>query len=208
MTSSSRELVPVAPFACRSSAKSAFDLAAPDIGRPGLHPHELRHTAASLAIAAGADVKVVQPMLGHASAAMTLDRYGHLFGDRLDDVAERMASARDVAVAPLLPRSEEKHPLIRRFASHPGNPDLRRRAPGRIRTCATASGERSSGVGDVCCRWNSAVLLRSSGGWRWRRAIVSDSQRVPQPGSVVTLTSNQKAGFRHASIAEVRGGSK
>ena len=38
-------------------------------------------------------------MLGHASAAMTPDQYGHLFGDRLDEVAERMAAAR----AALLP---------------------------------------------------------------------------------------------------------
>ncbi|WP_407659388.1 tyrosine-type recombinase/integrase [Lipingzhangella rawalii] len=45
----------------------------------GLTPHKLRHTAASLAIAAGADVKVVQQMLGHATATMTLDTYGHLF---------------------------------------------------------------------------------------------------------------------------------
>jgi integrase len=52
---------------------AAFDAAAVAIGKPGLHPHELRHTAASLAIASGADVKVVQQMLGHASAAMTLD---------------------------------------------------------------------------------------------------------------------------------------
>ena len=61
---------------------------------PGFHPHELRHTAASLAIASGADVKVVQQMLGHKSATMTLDLYGHLFGDRLDVVADAMDSAR------------------------------------------------------------------------------------------------------------------
>ena len=51
-----------------------FDAAAREIGLPGLTPHELRHTAASLAISAGAHVEVVQRMLGHASAAMTLDR--------------------------------------------------------------------------------------------------------------------------------------
>jgi integrase len=61
---------------------------------PGLTPHELRHTAASLAIASGATVKGVQAMLGHASAAMTLDRYGHLFGDELDAVADRLEAAR------------------------------------------------------------------------------------------------------------------
>ena len=41
----------------------------------GLTPHELRHTAASLTVSAGANVKSVQRMLGHASAAMTLDVY-------------------------------------------------------------------------------------------------------------------------------------
>src|SRR5664280_1878635 len=48
---------------------------AASLGRKGLHPHALRHTAASLAIASGANVKVVQQMLGHKSAIMTLDLY-------------------------------------------------------------------------------------------------------------------------------------
>ncbi|WP_436785775.1 tyrosine-type recombinase/integrase [Yinghuangia sp. YIM S10712] len=56
----------------------------------GITPHKLRHTAASLSIAAGADVKVVQQMLGHKSATMTLDLYGHLFPDRLDEVASKL----------------------------------------------------------------------------------------------------------------------
>lgn len=59
-----------------------FDRAAKESGVPGLVPHELRHTAASLAISAGATVKSVQRMLGHASATLTLDRYGHLFPRR------------------------------------------------------------------------------------------------------------------------------
>lgn len=63
-----------------------------------LHPHELRHTAASLAIASGADVKVVQQMLGHKSATMTLDLYGHLFPDRLDVVADALDAARRAAL--------------------------------------------------------------------------------------------------------------
>lgn len=42
--------------------------------------HELRHTAASLAIQAGANIKALQNMLGHQSAGLTLDRYGHLYG--------------------------------------------------------------------------------------------------------------------------------
>ena len=55
----------------------------------GVTPSDLRHTAASLAIAA-ANVKAVQRMLGHASAAMTLDIYAGLFGDDLDGVADAL----------------------------------------------------------------------------------------------------------------------
>lgn len=51
-----------------------------------LTTYELRHTAASMAIAAGADVKAIQRMLGHSSASMTLDVYGHLWDSALDDV--------------------------------------------------------------------------------------------------------------------------
>lgn len=54
---------------------------------PYIAPHDLRHTAASLAVSAGANVKAVQRMLGHASAAMTLDVYADLFDDDLDAVA-------------------------------------------------------------------------------------------------------------------------
>ncbi|WP_347344205.1 tyrosine-type recombinase/integrase [Microbacterium sp.] len=65
-----------------------------------LTPHDLRHTAASLSISSGADVKAVQRMLGHKSAAMTLDTYADLFEDDLSDVAARLdqgALAADVS---------------------------------------------------------------------------------------------------------------
>lgn len=71
------------------------------LGDLALTPHKLRHTAASLAIAAGADVKVVQTMLGHKSAAMTLDVYGHLWPDRLDEVADVLDTGRTSALAKL-----------------------------------------------------------------------------------------------------------
>jgi site-specific recombinase XerC len=68
----------------------------------GLHPHALRRTAASLAIASGANVKVVQQMLGHKSATMTLDRYGHLYPDQFDEIADRPdTAARGARVYPL-----------------------------------------------------------------------------------------------------------
>ena len=56
-------------------------------------PHGLRHTTASLAISVGANVKVVQRMLGHATAAMTLDPYGHLLDDDLTGVADTLGKA-------------------------------------------------------------------------------------------------------------------
>jgi len=46
---------------------------------PRVTAHDLRHTATSLAVSAGANVKAVQKMLGHASAVMTLDTYADLF---------------------------------------------------------------------------------------------------------------------------------
>jgi integrase len=58
---------------------------------PRISAHSLRHTAASLAISAGANVKVVQRMLGHSSAAMTLDVYADLFDDDLTAVAEKLS---------------------------------------------------------------------------------------------------------------------
>ena len=61
----------------------------------GVRLHDLRHTCASLAISAGANVKVVQRLLGHKSAVLTLDRYGHLFPDDLDAVADAFDSAAD-----------------------------------------------------------------------------------------------------------------
>lgn len=60
---------------------------------PKVTPHELRHTAASLAIHAGANVKAVQRMLGHKSAAMTLDTYADLFETDVDGVATALDAA-------------------------------------------------------------------------------------------------------------------
>lgn len=64
----------------------------------GITPHKLRHTAASHAIAAGASVKLIQQMLGHARATETLDIYGHLFPDTLDTVMDNVAQRRAEAL--------------------------------------------------------------------------------------------------------------
>lgn len=75
-------------------AASVKRVQAIDPSFPKVTPHSLRHTAASLAISAGANVKAVQRMLGHASAAMTLDVYSDLFDDDLNAVADALDQAR------------------------------------------------------------------------------------------------------------------
>ncbi len=72
-----------------------FDPAVTRAGLAPLTPHDLCDTAASLAISAGANIKTIQRMLGHASAAMTLDIYAGLFDDDLDRVGERLSDAAD-----------------------------------------------------------------------------------------------------------------
>jgi integrase len=71
-----------------------FSKAVEASGVPRTTPHDLRHTAASLAVSAGANVKAIQKMLGHASAAMTLDIYADLFDDDLEAVAVALDDAR------------------------------------------------------------------------------------------------------------------
>lgn len=61
-----------------------------EIGRPDARPHDLRHTCATAAIAAGADIKSVQELMGHATAAFTLDKYGHTSEKMKQDTADRL----------------------------------------------------------------------------------------------------------------------
>jgi integrase len=62
--------------AIRTAREKVNDLPA------GFRYHDLRHFYAALLIASGADVKIVQARLRHASAKTTLDTYGHLWPDR------------------------------------------------------------------------------------------------------------------------------
>jgi integrase len=66
---------------------------------PTITPHDLRHSAASLAVSAGANVKAIQRMLGHARAPMALDVYADLFDDDLDGVADSLDAAIKSAAA-------------------------------------------------------------------------------------------------------------
>jgi integrase len=85
-----------------------FKPAARAAGLPAtLRFYDLRHTAASLLIREGASVKAVQKQLGHATAGITLDTYGHLFPDELDALAGRLE---DVHVRALAARAADVWP--------------------------------------------------------------------------------------------------
>lgn len=72
-----------------------FKAIAASIGRPDARPHDLRHTAATVAIASGADVKSVQELLGHATASFTLNVYAHTSEQMMKDTAARVQSYYD-----------------------------------------------------------------------------------------------------------------
>jgi integrase len=86
---------PFEPSTVRRRALAAWDAANQRVCRNSddnaeLMPitlHEARHTFASLLIASGANAKVLQTVMGHATIQMTFDRYGHLMPDALDDLA-------------------------------------------------------------------------------------------------------------------------
>lgn len=68
----------------------AFKKAAASIGRPDARFHDLRHSYAVAALRSGDDIKTVQGNLGHATAAFTLDVYGHVTDQMKQDSASRM----------------------------------------------------------------------------------------------------------------------
>jgi hypothetical protein len=76
-------------------------------GLPPIRLHDLRHGAASLALAAGADLKVVQDMLGHSSIVLTADTYTSVLPEVAHKVAEDIASL-IIAAGCLIPGSQER----------------------------------------------------------------------------------------------------
>src|SRR5690606_13507283 len=78
------------------TSECAIDAAREQVGlSEGFRFHDLRHYFASLLIASGLDVKVVQARLRHASAKTTLDTYGHLWPDRDDSSRAAVAAVYD-----------------------------------------------------------------------------------------------------------------
>ncbi|WP_241178003.1 tyrosine-type recombinase/integrase [Mycolicibacterium nivoides] len=75
---------------------------------PTITPHDLRHTCASLLISTGANIKVVQRQLGHATAAMTLDQYGHLYDADLTHAADVLSDALEATAVSLRHSADTK----------------------------------------------------------------------------------------------------
>lgn len=71
-------------------ADRGFKAALITAGLSGFHFHSLRHTYAVNSIRAGEDIKTIQLSLGHATAAFTLDKYGHVTDRMKKDSAARM----------------------------------------------------------------------------------------------------------------------
>jgi integrase len=62
-------------------------------GLPHIRFHDLRHTCATLLLSRGHHPKLVQELLGHASVALTLDRYSHVLPGMGDQTAAAMEAA-------------------------------------------------------------------------------------------------------------------
>ena len=68
----------------------AFKIIVTESGMPMVRFHDLRHSYAVISLKSGDDVKTVQENLGHATAAFTLDTYGHVTEKMKKDSANRM----------------------------------------------------------------------------------------------------------------------
>ena len=73
-----------------------FRVAVDAAGLPKIRLHDMRHTAASLALAMGIHPKVVSERLGHSSVAITLDTYSHLTPGLQEEAAARLGEIIDI----------------------------------------------------------------------------------------------------------------
>ena len=72
-------------------AAEMFRVAAKAVGlKPGQGMHQLRHTCVSVLIEKGANIKQIQYWVGHSSITETMDTYGHLFPESMDDLANKL----------------------------------------------------------------------------------------------------------------------
>ena len=134
------------PLRNRNWRRDVFDSAVAALGLK-ITPHNLRDTAASLAIQEGASVVAVARLLGHESAATTLNHYAGLFPTDLDDIASRLDAAARLTIASQRESSDAKQSPTKHRPDEAEAEQLNSEqtaltcknisAPGRIRTCDT-----------------------------------------------------------------------
>ncbi|MEK8228721.1 tyrosine-type recombinase/integrase [Oerskovia sp. M15] len=113
--------------------------------------HDLRHYFASLLIASGLDVKVVQARLRHASAKTTLDTYGHLWPDRDNTSRAAVAAVYRKGNNDGLLRTRHRRRLLRaRPRRPPPSPALRGRGGLRHRRHRLHRRRRDHGIRSGC----------------------------------------------------------
>jgi len=81
------------PLDFRNLATASFKPLLKKAGLPDIRFHDLRHTCATLLLSRGHHPKLVQELLGHASVALTLDRYSHVLPGMGDQTAATMEAA-------------------------------------------------------------------------------------------------------------------
>ncbi|RRR95842.1 tyrosine-type recombinase/integrase [Glycomyces terrestris] len=159
------------PIRLRNWRNRIFNIARGLLGLPAaLTPHKLRHTAASLAIRAGATVLGVQKLLGHASPTETLKTYMHLWDDEIWKVADVLDRGRidslavaaeldgvTALVAEIADRLDEVQALLELIGIYDGSDSLHReleRVERRSREVGEFLHEVAAGVD---AGWNAAM---------------------------------------------------
>jgi hypothetical protein len=152
------------------------------VGIPGFRIHDLRHTAASVWLAAGTDPKVVQWVLGHVTAAMTMDLYGHMIDANLWQAA-RLVGDISETFEPLSWRSKMR--TTRRPAGMPGKGGFSSGAALGNRTpdlrITSVSRCTATGVG-------TPPTLRFPGCSCWRLLIVHGPSGAPRGHDLALLS--------------------
>ncbi|MEU7813146.1 tyrosine-type recombinase/integrase [Pseudonocardia sp. NPDC049154] len=111
-----------------ASVTTRFHHLAEEIGLPPVRLHDLRHGAASLMLAAGVPMKVVQETLGHSSVTLTADTYTSVCHDVAASAAEAVAAliprarAGSVTHRPRTHSPEDDHPEVRSPQVEGGGP--------------------------------------------------------------------------------------
>ncbi len=60
-----------------------------EAGIPHMHFHDLRHSAATILLSMGVNMKVIQELLGHSDISITLGKYSHLLPSMQKEVVDR-----------------------------------------------------------------------------------------------------------------------